>query len=115
MGWTALRDAIYTDMLLMSLPQAVASGQLFSATGTGGRNYVTREDCALTAAGALASSFDGRRILDVTGPASVTFAEVAATLARSARPRPRRACGSASNRSSPTSSTTARSWRAGTT
>ena len=57
---------------------AIASGELYSATGTGGRNYVTREDCARAAAGALLSDFNGKRILDVTGPAPVTQNEIAA-------------------------------------
>ena len=78
LSWTILRNNIYAEMLLMSLPQAVASGQLYSATGKGGRNYVTREDCARAAVAALVSGFDGRRILDITGPAPVTQDEVAA-------------------------------------
>lgn len=75
--WTILRDNIYTDMILMGLPHAIATGQLFTATGTGGRNYVTREDCARTAAAALAKA-SGRQVLDVNGPAPVTQAELAA-------------------------------------
>lgn len=81
MGWTFLRDHIYTDMLMMSVPHAVATGQLYSATGKGSRNFVTREDCARTAAAVLASDFTGRQILDVTGPAPVSFDEVAAIAA----------------------------------
>lgn len=77
LDWTILRDNIYADMLLMGLPHAVATGQLFTATGTGGRNYVTREDCARTAAAALISA-TGKRILDVNGPAPVTQDEIAA-------------------------------------
>ena len=57
----------------------------YTATGNAGRNYVTREDCAAVAAAALASDFDGKRILDVTGPAPVTQDEIAAWRARSAR------------------------------
>jgi NAD(P)H dehydrogenase (quinone) len=78
LGWTVLRDCIYTDMILMSLPRAVETGQLFSATAGKGRNYVTREDCARTAAAALAADFNGKRILDVTGPQPVTQDEIAA-------------------------------------
>jgi NAD(P)H dehydrogenase (quinone) len=78
LGWTVLRNNIYAEIILMGLPQAVASGQLFTATRNGGRNYVTREDCARAAAAALAADFDGRRILDVTGPEPVTQDEIAA-------------------------------------
>ncbi len=76
--WTFSRNNIYTDTILWSLPQAVTSGQLFSAAGDGGRSFVTREDCARVAAAALASDFDGRRILDVTGPAAVNSDQLAA-------------------------------------
>ena len=76
--WTILRHQIYMDTLLMSLPQAAASGQLHSSMGNGASNYVTREDCARADAAALASDFRGRRILDITGPKPVTQDEVAA-------------------------------------
>jgi NAD(P)H dehydrogenase (quinone) len=73
-----LRNNIYAEIILVTLVNALKSGQLFTATGTGGRSYVTREDCAAAAAGALADSFDGRRILEVSGPAPVTQDEIAA-------------------------------------
>ena len=76
--WTILRHQIYMDTLLMSVPQAAASGQLHSSIGNGASNYVTREDCARADAAALASDFSGRRILDITGPKPVTQDEVAA-------------------------------------
>jgi uncharacterized protein YbjT (DUF2867 family) len=78
LGWTVLRNNIYAETILMGLPPAVASGQLFTAARNGGRNYVTREDCARAAAAALTSDFGGRRILDVTGPEPVTQDEIAA-------------------------------------
>jgi NAD(P)H dehydrogenase (quinone) len=77
-GWTILRNSIYADAILWGLPQAFKTGQIFTATGNAGRNYVTREDCAQVAAAALASDFDGRRILEVTGPAPVTQDQIAA-------------------------------------
>jgi NAD(P)H dehydrogenase (quinone) len=80
LGWTVLRNNVYTDMFLMGLPRAVASGQLIAATGTGGAGYVTREDCARAAAAALAARSAGRTTLDITGPAVVTYAELAEIL-----------------------------------
>jgi NAD(P)H dehydrogenase (quinone) len=77
LNWTILRDNIYAEIALLGLQHAVASGQLFTAAGTGGRNYVTREDCARTAAAALAAA-EGRQILDVNGPGPVTQDELAA-------------------------------------
>lgn len=77
LGWTVLRNNLYTDDLVPKLSNAIPSGQLAAAAGDGGAPYVTREDCAGAAAAALASSdFDGRTI-DVTGPAIVTHAELA--------------------------------------
>jgi NAD(P)H dehydrogenase (quinone) len=77
LDWTVLRNNVYTDGLLQSLPRAVAIGQLMAAAGTGGTGFVTREDCARAAAAALAAETTGRKILDVTGPAVVTHAELA--------------------------------------
>lgn len=77
MGWTFLRNNIYTETLLFALAQAVQTGQLFSAAGDGKTAYVTREDCARAAAAALASSFDGHRALDITGPEALSQADLA--------------------------------------
>jgi NAD(P)H dehydrogenase (quinone) len=78
LGFTFLRDHLYAETLLMGLPHALEIGTLYSATGTGGRNYVWRDDCARTAAAALAAATTGKTLVDVTGPAPVTLAEVAA-------------------------------------
>jgi len=77
LDWTILRNNVYTEMLLMSLPPAIASGHLMAAAGDGGVGYVTREDCARAAAAALAANTSGRATLDITGPEVVTFADLA--------------------------------------
>jgi NAD(P)H dehydrogenase (quinone) len=77
MSWTILRHALYTDNLLNSLPNALASGTWATATDNKGRNSVTREDCAQADAAALAASDFSKRIYDITGPAPVTAEEVA--------------------------------------
>jgi len=77
MGWTFLRDNLYADNLLRSLPRAVASGQLVAAAGAGAAAYVTREDCARSAAAALTARELSNARHDVTGPAAVTHAELA--------------------------------------
>lgn len=76
-GHTVLRNNLYADLLLMSLPKAVATGKLVAASGTGGAAYVTREDCARAAAAALLSPFEGNRTLELTGPSVVTHADLA--------------------------------------
>lgn len=80
LDWTVLRNNIYTDLFLQSLPHAVASGQLFAAAGNGGAGFVTREDCARAAAAALAAPTTGRATLDITGPAVVGYADLAQIL-----------------------------------
>lgn len=80
MGWTFLRNNLYADLLLHALPHAVATGTLFTATGSGRRSYVTRQDCARAAAAALRSA-EGRRIYDITGPAAPSQDEIAAIAA----------------------------------
>ncbi|MFY1827038.1 SDR family oxidoreductase [Myxococcus fulvus] len=77
LGFTVLRNNIYMEMLLHSLPQAVAQGRLVTATGTGATAYVTREDCARAAVAALTSTYEGKRVLEITGPSAVTQAELA--------------------------------------
>ncbi len=77
MGYTFLRNNIYTDMLLGTLGQAISSGTLYAASGDGKIGYVTREDCARAAAAALADGFDGRRSLDITGPEALSQYDIA--------------------------------------
>lgn len=78
LDYTILRNNLYADLLLQSLPAVVASGQLVDARDGGAVALVTREDCARAAAGALASSATGRHVLDVTGPEALTGPQIAA-------------------------------------
>jgi NAD(P)H dehydrogenase (quinone) len=77
LDYTLLRNNLYSDNLLMSLPQAIAMGQLFSAGNGGKTAYVTREDCARAAAAALAATTTGRQTLNITGPQALSDAEIA--------------------------------------
>lgn len=78
LGWTVLRENLYMDLLIGTVQQALATGQLFKATADGKAAYITREDCARACAAALASSFDGRRTLDITGPEALSQYDIAA-------------------------------------
>ncbi len=79
--YTILRNNLYTDLLLQSLPAAVSSGQLVDARGDGATAYVTREDCARAAAAVLADrEATGRRTFDVTGPEALTGDQLAAII-----------------------------------
>ena len=76
---TILRNNLYSDNFLMSLPQAIQSGQLVAAAGKGAAGYVTREDCARAAVAALLHEA-GTTSHDITGPALVSHAELAGIL-----------------------------------
>lgn len=77
LGYTVLRNNLYADLLLQSLPQAIATGLLYTAREDGAISYVTREDCAQAAAAAMLDGFEGQRVLEVTGPEAVTGQELA--------------------------------------
>src|SRR2546430_9488415 len=80
LAYTVLRNNLYTDLLLYAARGAVASGVLAGNRGAGASGYVTRDDCAATAAALLVHGGHPGRLLDVTGPASVTDDQVAAML-----------------------------------
>jgi len=80
LGYTILRNNWYTDLLLAGVSAALASGQLVGAAGDGGAAYITRDDCARAAAAALRSTETASRTLNITGPAVVGYAEIAAIL-----------------------------------
>jgi NAD(P)H dehydrogenase (quinone) len=78
LGYTFLRNNLYTDLLLGTLPGALATGQLVDARGNGTVAYVTREDCARVAAAVIAdASYSGKQVFDVTGPAAIGSEELA--------------------------------------
>jgi NAD(P)H dehydrogenase (quinone) len=79
LDWTILRNNLYAEVILRFAQFALKTGRLVSATQSQGRSYVTREDCARTAAAALLNS-TGKAIYDVTGPASVTHEHLASVL-----------------------------------
>ena len=81
LNWTILRNNLYAEVILRFAHLALKTGKLASATQSQGRSYVTREDCARTAAAALLNS-TGKAIYDVTGPASVAQEQVASILSR---------------------------------
>ena len=81
LNWTILRNNLYAEVILRFAPFALKTGKLVSATQSQGRSYVSREDCARTAATALLDA-TGKAIYDVTGPASITHDEIASILSR---------------------------------
>lgn len=74
--YTFLRNSLYMDLLLQSLPGVLSSGQWFTAAGDGRIAHVTREDCARAAVGALLAGPQG--VVEVAGPVPMSTEEVAA-------------------------------------
>lgn len=77
MSWTFMRHALYQELLLFSLPRAIASGTLETATGDRRIHWVSRDDCARADAAVLASSDYRNRIYEITGPAAISARELA--------------------------------------
>jgi len=75
-SYTILRNNLYTDMLFMSGGQSIAMGKHFTAAADGRTGYVTRADCARAAAAALIREVDSR-VLDITGPATISQTDIA--------------------------------------
>jgi NAD(P)H dehydrogenase (quinone) len=82
MHFTALRNNLYAENLLMALPHALATGVLASATGGGAAAYVLRDDCARAAASVLAAKHAKRGVFDITGSVALTHAQIAALVSR---------------------------------
>lgn len=76
---TLIRNGWYIENFLMSLPQALATGQIFGASGDGRFSPATRADYAGAAALVLTGGHDGE-ILELGGDESFTMAEFAETL-----------------------------------
>lgn len=78
LAWTFLRNDIYADLQPQSAAAAIASGQLVTNAGDGRTGYVTREDCAAVAAAVLLGEGHEGRAYDVTGPETLSAADLAA-------------------------------------
>lgn len=74
---TILRCALYADFQVFEAAEAIVAGEFRHNRGGGGCSYVSRSDCAAVAAAALVSSIERSGIVDVTGPAALTAADLA--------------------------------------
>jgi NAD(P)H dehydrogenase (quinone) len=76
--YTILRNFLYPENLLLSLPIALKVGAIHGATGDARTAWVTRRDCADAAAGALRNAEDHEnKTYDVTGPKAYSQADLA--------------------------------------
>ncbi len=78
--WTALRNSFYSELLPDVVGLRLVNGQLLIPQATGKHSWVTREDCARAAAGALAGKLTDLGSIDVTGPEALSFADIASRL-----------------------------------
>ncbi|SMC56899.1 SDR family oxidoreductase [Rhizobium sp. RU36D] len=76
--YTIFRNSWYMENLFMSLPNALASGQWFTAAGDGKTSHVSRADIAKAIAGGLISPPAENKIYTLTGEAAYSNAEIAA-------------------------------------
>lgn len=75
--FTVLRHSLYTELILLGLDVAVATGMLVDNSGCGATSYVTRGDCAAVAASLLAQGGHEGEFLEVTGPRAVSPVDLA--------------------------------------
>ncbi|MEH0419482.1 NAD(P)H-binding protein [Streptomyces sp. B21-083] len=78
LAWTFLRNNLYAENQIATVAQAVASGRLVTNAGDGAVAYVAREDCAAAAAAVLTGEGHAGQAYDITGPAALSAADLAA-------------------------------------
>lgn len=77
LNWNSLRDSQYAEAVAYYvIPGAIAEGQLVGSWGEGKVGFVSREDCAAAAVGALLGRGEDNRPYDITGPEELTYQEV---------------------------------------
>ncbi|MEU1518332.1 NAD(P)H-binding protein [Streptomyces sp. NPDC005811] len=80
--WNALRDSQYAQAVAYFIaPGAVALGQMVGAWGEGTVGFVSRDDCAAAAVGALLGRGEDDRAYEITGPEQLTYRQVCALVA----------------------------------
>lgn len=77
LSYTILRNLPYAENIFYSIPNALLTGVLFGSAGLGKVAYVTKQDCADTAAQALASLDTTKTIVEVSGPEAISHSELA--------------------------------------
>jgi len=79
LDWTVVRNAQYADAVVEAMaPLLTATGEMTSVAGNGQMAFICRDDCAAAAVAALLSAGQASLIYEVTGPALVSYREVAA-------------------------------------
>ncbi len=74
--WTALRNNFYSELHKDFIPLMQVNGQVLIPEGSAKHSWVTREDCARAAAGALVGNITDIGPVDVTGPEALSFTDL---------------------------------------
>jgi NAD(P)H dehydrogenase (quinone) len=81
LAWTILRNGPYTELnLIERLSDGIVDGRLVNNIGSGGIGFVSRVDCAAAAHSVLTGDGHEGRTYTITGPAAVTYDDVAAQI-----------------------------------
>lgn len=79
--WTVLRNGPYAELNLVErISDSVVGATLVTNTGGGRMALISREDCAAAAAAVLTTDGHEGKIYDITGPAAVSYDEIAAQI-----------------------------------
>ena len=78
--WTILRPTYYMSNLLAAAPQVSAEGRLYAPAGTARIAMIDPRDVGVFAAAVLSSAGHEGQTYLLTGPAAITYAQVAAGL-----------------------------------
>lgn len=78
LAYTIFRNGWYMENLFMALPNALASGQWYSASGQGKLAHIARDDIARSIAAGLAAPAAGNVTYTLTGETARSTGEIAA-------------------------------------
>jgi NAD(P)H dehydrogenase (quinone) len=76
-AWTMLRNSIYSNGLVQQGNRMLADGKVSLAGSDARIGYVTREDCAASAAAVLTTAGHENKVYDITGPELIGVREIA--------------------------------------
>lgn len=80
-SWTALRNSFYSEFLKDFINLLLVKRQFLIPEGSARHCWISREDCARAAVGALTGKLATTGPVDVTGPEALSFADLALRLA----------------------------------
>ena len=78
--WTALRNSFYAEILKDFLDLLLVKRHFLIPEGSAKHSWISREDCARAATGALIGKLTTTGPVDVTGPEALSFADLGSRL-----------------------------------